>query len=257
MNLNQEEKWLLAEKYDGVVNNEFQADLKRLASGEPLGYIIGHVPFLGCQIYLDSHPLIPRSETEYWVEKAINTIKIFGSQTTEKVRVLDLCAGSGCVGVAVAKHCPEVAVTFAEIDPYHLPTIQKNLEENIPDLSIRMDTLKVLESDLFQNLAVGDGGFDFILTNPPYIDPAIDRAESSVKDHEPHLALYGGQGGVEVVDRIIAAAPDYLTEGGQLWIEHEPEQSEAIQQSAEAAGFRTTTFPDQYGVQRFSVLSLN
>ena len=256
MNKNQEERWLLKEKYEGVKSEAFYADLKRLQAGEPLGYIIGHSPFLDCQIYLDSKPLIPRPETEYWVEKAIVAMKeiVSSSQTRRNLRVLDLCAGSGAVGLAVAKAVPEARVTFAEIDPAHLPTIQKNIESNLKTLegSIRMDRFKVVESDLFEKV---EGKFDFILTNPPYIDPAIDRAEESVKTHEPHLALYGGESGMEVIDRIIAYAPAYLNEGGQLWIEHEPEQSKAIAKSTEACGFRAATYKDQYGVERFSIFS--
>ncbi|MEX0913065.1 MAG: hypothetical protein WDZ56_00890, partial [Candidatus Paceibacterota bacterium] len=76
--LNKEEGWLLEEKYGGEKTAGFSADLKRLACGEPLGFVIGHVPFFGCRIYLDSHPLIPRLETEFWVEKAIVAIKEAG-----------------------------------------------------------------------------------------------------------------------------------------------------------------------------------
>lgn len=252
MSENQEERWLLKEKYDGVESEAFHADLERLQAGEPLGYVIGHTPFLDCQIYLDSKPLIPRPETEYWVEKAILVI-VDDNKNQKEVRVLDLCAGSGAIGVAVAKAVPGAEVAFAEIDPAHLPTIQKNIESNTKVLegSIRMDRFKVIESDLFAKV---EGKFDFILTNPPYIDPAIDRAEESVKNHEPHLALYGGKSGMEIIDRIITAAPDYLNKGGELWIEHEPEQSETIRKNTEAAGFRAISRKDQYGVERFSVL---
>lgn len=256
MSKNQEERWLLEEKYDGVGNEAFHADLKRLQAGEPLGYIIGHLPFLDCQIYLDSRPLIPRPETEYWVEKAIAAVKekVSSSQTRRNLRILDLCAGSGAIGVAVAKAVPEAEVTFAEIDSAHLPTIQKNLESNIniSEGSIRMDQYEVVESDLFEKV---EGKFDFILTNPPYIDPVIDRTEESVKSHEPHLALYGGQQGMEIIYTILKDSINYLNADGQLWIEHEPEQSAAIQNSAEAAGFRAITHKDQYGVDRFSVLN--
>lgn len=248
MSKNQEERWLLQEKYEGVENEAFYADLERLQAGEPLGYIIGHTPFLDCQIYLDSKPLIPRPETEYWVEKAISSILVKGSE----VKVLDLCAGSGAIGVAVAKAIPEAEVTFAEIDPTHLSTIEKNIKQNLPEYSNRLEYLKVIESDLFEKV---EGKFDFILTNPPYIDSVIDRAEESVKNYEPHLALYGGASGMEIIDRIIAAAPDYLNDGGELWIEHEPEQVEAIQNSSEATIFRAITHKDQYGVERYSILS--
>lgn len=219
----------------------FHADLERLRAGEPLAYVIGHISFLNCQIHLDSRPLIPRPETEYWVEKVLPFIKAKGGG----VRVLDLCAGSGCIGVAVAKVIPDAQVTFSEIDPAHIHTIQKNIDTNL------IKGCEAVQSDLFENVS---GKFDFILTNPPYIDPVIDRAEAKVKEYEPHLALYGGVRGMEVIDSIIATAPDYLNQDGQLWIEHEPEQSEAVRQSAEANGFQTATHKDQYGIERCSVV---
>jgi release factor glutamine methyltransferase len=247
----QDERWLLKEKYGGEKSRAFFADLERLRAGEPLAYLIGHVPFLGCRIYLDSRPLIPRPETEFWVEKAIEKIK-----TVAAPRVLDLGAGTGAIGVAVAKHCPDAGVTFAEIDPTHLPTIEKNLAQNLSiDGKVLSESkskrFQVIQSDLFEKV---EGQYDFILSNPPYIDPALDRAESSVKACEPHLALYGGQGGLDVILAIINDSKRFLAPHGQLWIEHEPEQVETIRQSAEAYGFRATTHPDQYGVSRFSVL---
>lgn len=243
MTLNQEEGWLLKEKYNGVESEAFQADLVRLRAGEPLAYLIGHVPFLGCQIYLDSRPLIPRLETEYWVEKAIASIQL----NKKESRVLDLCAGSGCVGVAVAKAVPETFVTFAEVDPMHLPTIKKNISENLLG-----ERFQIVQSDLFEKV---EGQFDFILSNPPYIDPALDRTEVSVKTHEPHLALYGGQSGMEIIEKIIKTATLYLAPQGQIWIEHEPEQVEAIKKCAEAAGFHVTAHTDQYDLLRYSILT--
>lgn len=251
MSKNQEEAWLLKEKYSGERTADFLIDLERLKAGEPLAYVIGHTPFLDCDISLDSHPLIPRVETEYWVEKAIESIKM---DSGSSVRVLDLCAGSGCIGVAVAKAVSDVHVTFAEIDPTHLPTIKKNLEHNLPDYSNRVEYMQVIESNLFENVT---GTFDFILTNPPYIDPVLDRTESAVKSHEPHLALYGGESGVAIIADIIKEASEYLYNGGQLWIEHEPEQVEAIHSLALAYDFLIVTHRDQYGVERFSVLTLS
>jgi len=108
-------------------------------------------------------------------------------------------------------------------------------------------------SNLFDNVS---GTFDFILTNPPYIDPALDRTESSVKSHEPHLALFGGQNGLAIINNIVTQAPQYLRDGGQLWIEHEPEQVEAIHLLAAHNGFSVVTNKDQYDVERFSILLL-
>lgn len=243
MTSNQEEKWLQTEKHNGVESEAFQADLERLRAGEPLAYLIGHVPFLGSQIYLDSRPLIPRPETEFWVEKAIASIQL----DNKEVQVLDLCAGSGCIGVAVAKAIPEACVTFAEIDSAHLPTIKKNIAENFSD----DERFQVIQSDLFEKV---EGQYDFILSNPPYIDPVLDRTESSVKVYEPHLALYGGQSGMEIIERLIAAAPEHLAPGGQIWIEHEPEQVEEVKKCAEAGGLSATPHNDQYGLPRYSIL---
>lgn len=239
--IRQEEQWLLNEKYKGEKTPDFLADFKQLKAGIPLAYLIGHVPFLGCQIYLDSKPLIPRPETEYWVEKAIKEVK--GGN-----RVLDLCAGSGCIGVAVAKSLPTVQVDFAELDESHHPTIRKNLEAN----GLEISKSKIFGGDLFEKISEK---YDFILSNPPYIDPALDRTEDGVKNHEPHLALYGGKSGIEIIRQIISDAPNHLNPDGQLWLEHEPEQAAAVAFLAIQAGFsRASSYPDQYGVLRYSVL---
>ena len=265
----QDGQWLLREKYAGVESEAFHADLKRLSAGEPLSYVIGWVPFLGCKIFLDSNPLIVRSETEYWTEKALNEISKTKSfqfrDQVPKLRILDLCAGSGAIGVAIAKAIPEAHVTFGEIDKAHLPTIERNIKENliiydkVDDQSIegdetsKNDKYPVTESNLFENIS---GQFDFILTNPPYIDPVLDRAEDSVKNHEPHLALYGGEKGMEVIKQIIEEAPTHLSPEGQLWLEHEPEQTEEITRLANQNGLAAETHEDQYQVQRYSVLVL-
>ncbi|MCA9354651.1 MAG: peptide chain release factor N(5)-glutamine methyltransferase [Candidatus Kaiserbacteria bacterium] len=249
----QERQWLLAEKYNGEKSKAFFADVKRLFLGEPLAYLIGHVPFLGNTIYLDSRPLIPRPETEYWTEEAINTIR--GGATlplgfeSKPVKVLDLCAGSGCVGVSVAKELPNTLVDFAELDRAHLPTIEKNLKEN----QVSKDRYHIYHSSLFSTVP---DTYDFILSNPPYIDPTLDRTEPSVKQYEPYHALYGGEKGLEIIIMIITEAPKHLRRGGQLWIEHEPEQSQAIKDLAEKHGFNCTTHKDQFGTERYSILVL-
>jgi len=257
----QEETWLLEEKYKGMESEAFHADLMLLRNGTPLAYLIGSIPFLDCTIYLDSHPLIPRTETEYWIQEAISNIR---NCEDDCATVLDLCAGSGAIGVAVAKAVPEAQVDFADIDPTHLPLIQKNIEKNLSSRkNLELDTkYRTIEADLFtttgessrKNLELGK--YDFILTNPPYIDPAIDRAETSVKMHEPHLALYGGADGMECIERIVEQAPQYLNHSGQLWIEHEPEQTASITQLAQKHGFTTTTHKDQYGTERYTILVL-
>lgn len=247
--------WLLREKYGGVESEAFNTDCARLASGEPLGYVIGQVPFLDCRIWLDSCPLIPRPETEYWVEKAALEMKLVSARnafTTTKLRVLDICAGSGAIGVAVAKAVPEAHVTFAEIDEAHLPTIKKNLKENTTIYSsVFEERFSVVQSDLFTQV---EGVFDFILTNPPYIDARANTVDGSVTAHEPHLALFGGEAGMEVIERIVREARASLAPEGQLWIEHEPFQTESLARLAKEHGFSISTHKDQYNIPRYSIL---
>lgn len=286
----QEEQWLLTEKHGGEKSGAFYADCKALALGEPLAYLIGHTPFLDCTIYLDSRPLVPRVETEFWVNKAIETIQeslknqpdLFEAggpsvmaetrknntrfedqapagpmvrqpiQAQHSLTILDLCAGSGCIGVAVAQAVPEALVDFAEIDRRLLPTIQKNIDSNLDNPT----RCTIYHSNLFAGLPA-EQKYSFILSNPPYIDPALNRVDESVRDFEPHLALFGGAQGMDVIAQLIGAAPDHLTTLGQLWIEHEPEQVAAIGTLAQTHGFTVTHHCDQYGVIRYSVLVLS
>jgi len=262
----QDEQWLLREKYNGEKTEEFFADCKALALGEPLAYLIGHAPFLDCTIDLTGRPLIPRVETEFWVHKAITSIREYQENqpglfeddllvasdehpqrtSSERgpvnptsptsrpaVNVLDLCSGSGCIGVAVGL----------------LPTIQKNIDQNIN----QPERCAVYHSNLFASLPENKK-YHFILSNPPYIDPALNRVDTNVKDFEPHLALFGGKEGTDVIAQLIAAAPSHLAPGGQLWIEHEPEQCGVIAALVQETGLTATHHPDQYDVLRYSVL---
>ncbi len=239
-----DEDWLLKEKYNGEKTEGFFADLTRLKNGEPLAYLIGHIPFLDTNIFLDSHPLIPRTETEFWVEKALHEIVARG-KTSGKIKVLDLCAGSGCIGVAVLKMEPLTWVDFVEIDMCHHKTIQKNIVENGIDSS----RSHIVGGDLFENVSET---YDFILSNPPYIDAKSGRTESSVLDYEPHSALFGGKSGMELIEKIITAAPQYLAPNGILYIEHEPEQRDQIHTIAHTNDLIAETYTDQYDVFRYT-----
>jgi release factor glutamine methyltransferase len=254
--MSQDIEWLLKEKYQDIKSDAFYADCKRLALGEPLGYIIGHVPFLENTIHLESKPLIPRPETEYWTEKVIIDIKTnFPIQHEQdnsgekSLRILDLCAGSGCIGVSIARAIPDAQVDFSEIDERHLATIEKNLTEN----NVDQTRTALYHSNLFEALT---GTYHYIVSNPPYIDMDLGHTDESVLHHEPYIALSGGPAGLEVIQTIIETAPRYLKRYGQLWIEHEPEQSLAIRSLARENGFICTTQLDQYKIERYSILVL-
>jgi release factor glutamine methyltransferase len=254
--MSQDIEWLLEEKYKGEKSEAFFADCRALALGEPLGYLIGHTPFLDTTIYLDSKPLIPRPETEFWTEKVIADIKTnYPTQDNshtpgaDQLRILDLCAGSGCIGVAIAKAVPDAIVDFSEIDEKHTDTIRRNLEEN----HIEAGQTHIYHSNLFEAFS---GTYQYIVSNPPYIDMDLKRTDENVLEHEPYIALSGGLAGLEVIQKIIEEAPKHLERHGQLWMEHEPEQSVAIRNLAREHKFACTTHHDQYGVERYSVLVL-
>lgn len=237
-NLKQEISWLLRDKYNGVESEEYKQDIKKLESGFPLAYLIGWVPFFGAKIYLDSKPLIPRGETEYLVSNIIQSLE---SKDLSDFSILDLCAGSGCIGVALAKKFPQIKVDFAEIDTVHHETIRKNLKEN----TIEENRVNIFDGSLFQNIA---DKYDLIITNPPYIDASLKRVPESVLNYEPHKALFGGDKGMEIIEQILKEYGNHLKENGELYIEHEPEQTEAI---SKFSGFRET-LKDQFGINRFS-----
>lgn len=247
--MKREEQWILDEKYNGVESEAFYLDCLRLHNGEPLAYIIGHTPFLHTTIFLDSHPLIPRSETEFWVEKAITEI---GEAPIPAPKVLDLCAGSGCIGIAVQKALPDAQVDFIEIDVQHHATIHKNATHN----GIAKNRYRIFGGDLFATQPALKVPYDYILSNPPYIDKEARTVEESVTTHEPHLALFGGIQGFELIEKIISEAKDYLTPLGVLYIEHEEEQIPSILEVAKTMGYLVNSYRDQYGVLRYSRLSL-
>ena len=209
---------------------------------EPLAYRLGSIPFIHTEIYLDSRPLIPRTETEYWVDIVIKEIRESG---IDEPVILDLCAGSGCIGVAVLKEIPQAQVDFAEIETAHHPTIKKNIIKNNLDES----HTRIFGGDLFENVTEQ---YDFILANPPYLNPIlIKRVQESVLEYEPEEALFGGQDGLELINKIIAKTPQYLKEGGVLYLEHEPEQVETLSKHH----LYKSSYKDQFGLMRYSVLS--
>lgn len=244
-----EEKWLLDEKYNGMPCDAFYADRTRLLAGEPVAYIIGHIPFCNCTINLDSYPLIPRPETEYWTNRFIETQQKTGLSTP--LHILDLCAGSGCIGIAVAHALDQATLDLAEIEADHIATIEKNCAAN----NLPSSRYHTYTSDLFANLPEHQL-YDHIVTNPPYIDPAVDRTEKSVRTFEPSKALYGGTFGMEYLARILHTAPAYLHPGGSLWLEHEPEHLRAIATLARPHFAEIHTYNDQYNCARFSVCTM-
>ncbi len=212
---------------------------------EPEDYTIGWKPFLGCKVRLDTRPLIPRPETEWWTEKAILEIQ---KKKDAPATILDMCAGSGCIGIAVLKLVRDTHVTFSDIEQKHFETIRKSLAEN----NIDPARASFVHADMWDGI---DGTFDFVLTNPPYLARSRSaRIDPDVLKYEPHEALFAEEEGFELIRRALLGAPDALTAGGKLWVEHEPEHEESILTLSNELGLKCTVHRDQFGLVRYSVI---
>lgn len=251
--MNKDQQWLLDEKYGGKKTPSCEDDMQRLASGEPLAYVIGYQPFLGLKVYLDSKPLIPRPETEWWTEELIATTrKVWPSRARRSenflkaapdFRFLDLCAGSGAIGCAVLKNIPNAKVYFGEIDSAHKATILKNIRENNLDES----RAEVRIGDLFEPF--GNMAFDVIAANPPYI-PAGRSLPKSVANHEPSRALFAGEDGLDFIRRIAQELPKYLAKNGIAWIECDSAHATAGHALFVEQRLTAEIHTDQYNVPR-------
>ena len=242
-----DEQWLLDEKYGGKRTEGFEEDRRRLAKGEPLGYVIGWQPFLGLKVNLDSKPLIPRPETEWWTEQLLQTTSD-QFRTRRVLNFLDLCAGSGAIGCAALAKLPNAQVYFGEVDPAHEATIRKNIRENHLD-GARAD---IRIGDLFEPF--GALKFDVIAANPPYV-PADRTLSPSVADYEPPLALYAGKDGLDFIRRIATSVRQRLTENGVAWVECDRAHADAAQSLFAAEGLVAEIRTDQYGKPRVLVVS--
>jgi HemK-like putative methylase len=257
-----DEKRLLEEKYGGQATAEYEKDRERLARGEPLAYVIGWQPFLGLKIFLDSRPLIPRSETEHWTEQLIGTMNKWSGlpreartgdprtfvKSSNEVRFLDLCAGSGAIGCAALKYLSNAEVYFGEVDPAHEETIRKNIRENGLDES----RAHICIGDLFAPL--GNIKFDIIAANPPYV-PEGRELPASVGAYEPPGALFSGAAGLDLIKRIAGDLPAHLAPDGEAWIECDSEHAEAARDLFATQGFSAEIRTDQYEKPRMIVVS--
>ena len=211
--------------------------IKRRAGGEPLQYIIGHVDFLGLEIRVGKGVLIPRPETELLVEEAINTVK-----SPEKPHspftihhshsFLDLCTGSGCIALALAREFPDAKVYATDVSAKALKYAKVNADLN------GINNVTFLKGPLF-GPAKEQMPFDLITANPPYIlQSDIAGLQREVRDWEPVEALDGGQDGLDFYREIFSKASDHLKEHGSILLELGFGQSEAVAEIAAHAGFR-------------------
>lgn len=211
-----------------AVEEKIRELVARHLAGEPVAYLIGEWEFYGLPLDISESVLIPRADTEVLADLAIAWVS-----TLEKPRVLDLCAGSGCVGLAVASRTPESRVVLGELDEAALRICRQNIRRN--GLSGRVVPCQV---DALAKPAANLGEFDCIVCNPPYI-PTGDIAglDVSVRDYEPHLALDGGADGLDFYRAVCDKWRDRLRTGGRLYFEVGVGQADAVLRLMRAVGF--------------------
>ena len=183
-----------------------EAMLDRRAAGEPVQYIRGSADFMGLRFEVTPDVLIPRQDTETLVENALIDLRARDGAPA----LLDLCAGSGCIGLSLASLAPDAKVTLADVSREALDVARRNMHA----LGVKAE---LKQGDLFA--AVGKERFDVIASNPPYIPrPELAGLQREVT-FEPRLALDGGEDGLDFYRRIAEAAGEHLKDGGAIYLE--------------------------------------
>lgn len=184
---------------------------RRVEERVPVPYLTGEAWFAGLPFDVDERVLIPRSPIAELIEASFAPWLVLPAADTP-LRVLDLCTGGGCIGIAIAAHIADSEVVLADISADALDVALDNIERH--DLG---DRVQIVESDLFE--ALEGECFDLIVSNPPYVD-AQDMADLPEEfRHEPELALAAGDDGLDLVRRMLAEAAEHLTEEGVLIVE--------------------------------------
>lgn len=202
---------------------KYREGIRRRSEREPLQQILGTAPFMGFEFSVDENVLVPRGDTEVLVETVIGDLQ----GQTPGLTCLDLCTGSGCIGISLAK-LAGMEVTLSDISEAALAVAYKNASVLAPQCSL-------VQSDLFENIPQQ---FDLIVSNPPYIrDDVIETLDPEVRAYEPRTALSGGADGLSFYRRIAADAPAHLRENGRLYLEIGFDQGKDVSRILTENGF--------------------
>lgn len=205
---------------DPLAAEKVRQGVRRLLNEEPLAYVLGEWEFYGLPLYVSPDVLIPRDDTCAVTELAINKSLFLDKDP----RILDLCCGSGCIGLAVASRVKDARVTLADISREALAVAKKNIARN--KLGGRVSTFQV---DARKNAPGFLGKFDLIVSNPPYITAEdMKQLPKSVGDYEPHLALFGGEDGLDFYRCILKNFTSILKPGGFLCFEFGMDMGDSV-----------------------------
>lgn len=240
--LKKDDTYLLVHGDESLSKEEqdlYELFLQKREQGMPVAYITGSKEFMGMEFRVNEHTLIPRPDTEIAVTEALEAIRSHGYR-----KVLDLCCGSGAIGLSIAASFEFTNVTLSDINKEALDVASENavrlgLEERV----------RIVYSDLFSSI---EDSYDLIVSNPPYISGEdMKKLEKTVRDYEPHLALYGGVSGLDFYRSITQQAPRYLRENGMLIFEIGYDQSSEVEKMMKEYGFKNVhTVKDFSGLSR-------
>ena len=187
------------------IEKEYLQRIDRIANGEPLQYITHNQEFMKLDFYVDENVLIPREDTEILVEEVLKL-------TNKNSKILDLCTGSGVIGISLAVYNKSAEVYLSDVSEKALNVAKQNIEKQQVE-----DRVQLIHSNMFENIKEKE--IDIIVSNPPYIETeTINKLDKNVLN-EPHLALDGGKDGLDFYRIIIKEAKNYLKKGGYLALE--------------------------------------
>lgn len=220
-----------------------KALMERRLQGEPLAYLLGEWDFYGITLKVTPDVLIPRSDTERLCELAIER-----ARTNEMPRVLDLCSGSGCIGLALLHEVATASAFGVDISPKAIQLAQENAE----NLGLASRYVCIAGNALETPPQEYQGAFDVMVCNPPYITAQeMQELDVSVCDYEPHLALYGGSDGLNFYRAVMQGWAQVLRSGGDLFFECGWKQGQAVADICVQAGWENTKLETDYaGIPR-------
>jgi len=209
------------------------------------------VKFLNCQIDISKRVFEPRRETEFWVGRVIKDILNSKFQILNS-EILDIFAGSGCIGIAILKNIKNAKVDFTDIAKEAIEQIKINLKLN----KIPGNRYKVYQSNLFEKIK--NKQYDFIFANPPYV--ALDRiaeVQKEVLEKDPCLALFAGKDGLDIIKKFLPQAKKHLKPGGRIFMEFDAKQKPTIEELLKKLKFKYRFHKDQFQKIRWLKAGLN
>jgi release factor glutamine methyltransferase len=231
------------------IKEQYVSLLTERIKGQSIAYITGKKEFMGLEFAVSPAVLVPRPDTEILVEQALTWLTIKARDTSRLMKVLDLCTGSGCIGISLAYYHPDIELALADISEEALTISRTNAERLLGSEKTR--AVRFIQSDLLAYFVENQEHFDLIVTNPPYVPSKIIPQLAQEVQQEPHIALDGGEDGLDLIRMLITQATLLLEEEGALFLESDPEQIQSIMELLKNNGFHAIeSYPDLSGSLR-------